>query len=274
MANKTILMSRIRQILRFHTQGKSKKEISKLTSSSRNTIKKYIHKFIHERLTYEQIASMTDHQLELLFGQIEPSPKDQRLQQLELLFPQIEKKLKQRGMTLQLLFGQYRKDHPDGYSSTQFYKYYRQYARRTQPSMHIEHKAGDKLFIDFASDKLSLTDAHTGEVREMEVFIAILGCSQFTYVEAVYSQKRSDFIKACVGALTFFGGVPAAIVPDNLKSAVTKSSRYEPAINDTFADFAEHYNTAILPARAYRPKDKALVEGMVKIVYNSVSTPV
>lgn len=266
MANKTILMSRIRQILRFHTQGKSKKEISKLTSSSRNTIKKYIHKFIREHLTYEQIAQMTDHQLELLFGQIEPSPKDKRFDELQALLPQVEKRLKQKGMTLQLLWQQYRKDHPAGYNTTQFYKYYREYVRCTRPTMHIEHKAGDKLYIDFAGDKLSLTDPDSGEVREVEVFVAILGCSQLTYVEAVHSQQKHDFIKACINALTYFGGVPAAIVPDNLKSAVTKSSRYEPAINDTFADFAEHYNTAIVPARAYRPRDKALVEGMVKIV--------
>ena len=267
-------MSRIRQIIRFYTQGKSKKEISKLTSSSRNTIKKYVHKFIREHLTYEQITHMTDHQLELLFGQVEFAPKDKRFDELQALLPQIEKRLKQKGMTLQLSWQQYKKDYPAGYNTTQFYKYYREYVRRTQPSMHIEHKAGDKLYIDFAGDKLFITDNETGEVREVEVFVAILGCSQLTYVQAVHSQQKQDFIKACVNALAYFGGVPAAIVPDNLKSAVTKSSRYEPAINDTFADFAEHYNTAIVPARAYRPKDKALVEGMVKIVYRSIYTVV
>ncbi len=98
----------------------------------------------------------------------------------------------------------------------------------------------------------------------------MLGCSQLTYVEAVPTQRRQDFFGACENALQYFGGVPAAIVPDNLKSAVTRSRKYEPTINETFADFAEHYGTAILPARAYRPNDKSLVDGMVKIEYRKV----
>jgi transposase len=117
--------------------------------------------------------------------------------------------------------------------------------------MHLEHKAGDKLFIDFTGEKLSITDKDTGELLEVEVFVAILGCSQLTYVEAVYSQKKEDLIMACENALYYFGGTPIAIVPDNLKSAVIKSSKYEPTINEAFADFAEHYSMAVLPARAY-----------------------
>lgn len=265
-------MSRIKQILRFYTQGISKKKISELTGSSRNTVKKYIHKFLHEHLTYEDIHNMSEHELELMFCQIEPLSRDERFDELERLFPEMEKRLKRKGMTLLLLFEQYRKDYPKGYGITQFYKYYRLFSKRIQPVMHIEHKAGDKLYIDFAGDKLSVVDAQTGELKAAEVFVAILGCSQLTYVEAVYTQKKEDFINACTNALAYFGGVPAAIVPDNLKSAVSKSSRYEPAINDTFADFAEHYNTAVLPARAYRPKDKALVEGMVKIIYRTLYT--
>ena len=138
----------------------------------------------------------------------------------------------------------------------------------------MEHKAGDKMYINFAGEKLSITDPQPGEVRSVEMFAAILGCSQLMYAEAVTSQKKEDLIDACENALHFFGGVPAAIVPDNLKSAVTKSSKYEPTINETFADFAAHYNTAVLPARAYRPKDKSLVEGMVKIIYRCMYSSV
>jgi hypothetical protein len=107
----------------------------------------------------------------------------------------------------------------------------------------------------------------TGEITDVEVFISVLGASQLTYIEATLSQKKEDFITSCENALTYYGGVPLAIVPDNLKSAVTKSDRYEPTLNQAFENFASHYNTAILPARAYRPKDKALVEGAVKIAY-------
>ncbi len=274
MANKTILMSRIRQILRLFTQGKSKKQISELTSSSRNTVKKYIAKFIQERLTFDVIDGMSDHDLEQLFGYVEPPPKDERFEQLQQLLPEMEKQMKRKGMTITLLWEQYKALYPNGYAITQFYKYYRNFAHRAQPVMHLEHKAGDKVYIDFAGEKLSITDHDSGEVLEVEVFVAILGCSQLTYVEAVYSQKKEDLVKACENALHYFGGVPAAIVPDNLKSAVHKSSKYEPVINETFADFAEHYGTAVLPARAYRPKDKALVEGMVKIVYHSIYTVV
>lgn len=272
MANKTILMSRIRQILRLYTQGTSKKKISELTASSRNTVKKYIQKFHKERLTFEQVNAMSDHDLEQLFGYVAPVIKDDRFEELQALLPGMEKQLKRKGMTILLLFEQYKKEHPQGYGITQFYKYFRYFLKRVQPVMHLEHKAGDKLYIDFAGDKLSILDVDGGEIREVEVFVAVLGCSQLTYVEAVYSQKKEDLVRACENALHYYGGVPAAIVPDNLRSAVSKSSRYEPVINETFADFAEHYSTVVLPARAYRPKDKALVEGMVKIIYRSIYT--
>lgn len=272
MANKTILMNRIRQILRLYTQGTSKKKISALTSSSRNTVKKYIAKFCVQRLTYDVIAQMNDHDLEQLFGYVEPVVKDDRLVQLKALLPQMEKDLKRKGVTILLLFEQYKKEYPDGYGITQFYKYFRYFLKRVQPVMHLEHKAGDKMYIDFTGTKLSLLDTSSGEVSEVEVFVAILGASQLTYVEAVYTQKKEDLIRACENALHYFGGVPSAIVPDNLRSAVTKSSRYEPLINESFADFAEHYSTVVLPARAYRPKDKALVEGMVKIIYRTIYT--
>jgi transposase len=136
--------------------------------------------------------------------------------------------------------------------------------------MQMEHKAGDKLYVDFAGDKLSIIDEQTGEVHPVEVFVTILGTSQLTYVEAVMTQQKEDFIAACENAMHYCGGIPAAIVPDNLKSAVTKSSKYEPTLNETFADFAEHYGTAILPARAYRPRDKALVENAVRIIYTRI----
>jgi transposase len=270
MANKTIFMSKIRQIFRLHAQGISKKQISVRTGCSRNTVKKYLYKFIEKRLTYTELDGMSDHELEQLFCP-EGIPKlDERFEQLQSLFPEIEKQMKRKGMTIGIVWGKYREQHPNGYAVAQFYRHYRDFIKCGKPVMHMEHKAGDKLYIDFAGDKLTITDKESGELLEVEVFAAILGCSQLTYVEAVYSQKKEDLVKACENALHYFGGVPAAIVPDNLKSAVTKSNRYEPSINETFADFADHYSTVILPARAYHPKDKALVEGAVKIIYRSI----
>lgn len=272
MANKTIDMSKIRQILRFFTQGKSKVFISRQTGASRNTVKRYIRKFLQEKLTFEDISGMQDADLEVLFVPSRPPDLGKRYDELQQILPDLEKQFKQRGVTIELLFRQYRLDYPEGYGHTQFHDYFTSYIGRARPVMHMDHKAGDKMYIDFAGEKLSITDQQTGEVQQVEVFVAILGCSQLTYLEAVATQRRQDFIGACENALQYYGGVPAAIVPDNLKSAVARSSKYEPTINETFADFAEHYGTAIVPARAYRPKDKSLVEGMVKIMYRKVYT--
>lgn len=272
MANKTILMTKIRQILRFFTQGKSKVQISEQTGASRNTVKKYIRRFLSEKMTFDVLDSMTDTELEALFGSAEMPDKDPRYEQLQCMLPSLEKRFKQKGVTIDWLWKFYLQSHPDGYGHTQFHTHFTIYIKRAKPVMHLDHKAGDKMYIDFAGEKLSITDKTSGEVQSVEVFIAILGCSQLTYVEAVATQRREDFIGACENAMQYFGGVPAAIVPDNLKSAVTKSSKYEPTINEAFADFAEHYGTAVLPARVYKPRDKSLVEGMVKIVYSRIYT--
>jgi len=175
-------------------------------------------------------------------------------------------------MTLLHLWVDYIVKHPDGYSRTGFYHHYNVWKRRAQPSMHMDHKAGDKIFVDFAGEKLKIVDTDTGEIKSVEVFVGILGSSQLMYVEAVETQRVEDFISCCENALHYFGGAPSAIVPDNLKSAVIKTNRYEPKLNENFEAFAVHYGMSVLPARAYKPKDKALVEGAVKISYNSIYT--
>ncbi|MGJ1333322.1 IS21 family transposase [Sphingobacterium siyangense] len=273
MANSTISMNKIRQILRLFDQGRSKQSIAVQTGVSRNTAKKYLSAFISSGFSYEEVNLLGDRELEDLFGKSNERQPDSRLQALQKRFPQMDKELKRTGVTRKILWESYLKDHPDGLQYTQFCFYYNQWKARVNPVMHIDHKAGDKMYIDFAGKKLEMVDPQSGEIREMEVFVAILGASQLTYVEAVESQGKEDLISACENALHYFGGVPQAIVPDNLKAAVTKSNRYEPTLNETFADFAEHYQTSVLPARAYRPRDKALVEGAVKIVYSRIYVP-
>ena len=270
MANNPISMSKIRQILRLYSQNRSKLLIANQTGVSRNTLKKYLKEFEKSGLSFAEISALSDKDLEDLFAKPDEKPSNLRRQTLFSLFPTMDKELKRKGVTRYLLWEEYRRKHPDGYGKSQFKIYFAQWKAQVNPSMHIEHKAGDKLYVDFAGDKLSIVDKQTGEIQQVEVFVAILGASQLTYVEAVMSQQKEDFIAACEGALHYYGGVPAAIVPDNLKSAVTKSSKYEPVLNETFADFAEHYSTTILPARAYRPQDKALVEGAVKIIYTRI----
>jgi transposase len=272
MSNNTILMSKIRQILRLYTNRKGTKHISTQTGIARNTVKKYISKFIKLKISFEEINEMDDFKLNELFGkQSTPEPPvSYRYKKVLSFFPYMDKEMKKTGVTQAMMWQEYIELHPEGYLLSQFNHHYRGWLKRSNPSMHIQYKAGDKMLVDYAGAKLPIVNNLTGELIELEVFVAILGASQLTYVQAIETQQKIDFITCCENAIHFFGGVPAAIVPDNLKAAVTKSNKYEPTINETFADFAEHYGTSILPARAYRPKDKALVEGAVKIAYTRI----
>lgn len=272
MANKPISMSKIRQILRLYSQGNSKLAINRLTGISRNTLKKYIRDYKALNLNIIEIEELSDYDLEELFSQFkqhQPCLTD-KARNLIALFPEINKQLKRKGVTQFMLWEQYRIRHPDGLSSSQFSYYYAIWKQQVNPVMHVDHKAGDKLYVDYAGEKLQIVDPQTGELKDVEVFVAILGCSQLTYVEASYSQQKEDLIASCERCLHYIGGVPTALVTDNLKSAVTKSSKYEPIINEDFADFADHYSITVLPTRAYKPRDKSLVEGAVKIIYTRI----
>jgi len=273
MANKNIDMSKLRQIIKLYCQRQGTRTISGMTGISRSTVKKYITQFQGLRTPWDELSRFTDQELEALFhpDPVIPDPPD-RQKQLYAFFPYAEKQLKQPGMTLHLLWKEYSLKHLDGFQSTGFYKHFKIWKGQSHPSMRMVHKAGDKMFIDFAGQKLHITDTSTGELIAVEVFVAILGASQLMYVEAMESQDMTDFILACENALHFFGGSPSAVVPDNLKSAVIKSNRYEPHLNENFEAFADHYGMIVLPARVYKPKDKSLVEGAVKIAYNRIYT--
>ena len=269
MANQRIAMRKVKRLFQLHSQGVSRRKISVQLDLSRNTVNKYIDFFESYRLSAYEVAQMSVEELQALFvsGQ---SPKSERLQTLERYFPYFDKELKKTGVTRHLLWEEYTARHPDGFMLTQFKYWYGRWCEQLSPVMHFEHKAGDKLFVDYTGKKLPLVDEHTGEVREVGVFVAVLGSSQMTYAEASESQKKEDFIASIENELWFYKGVPQGIVTDNLKAAVTQSSRYEPTLNETFADFAEHYQTTILPTRAYKPRDKAIVENTVRIVYSRV----
>lgn len=267
MANKPITMSKLRQVLKLYCQQQNKLQVSTITGLSRNTVKKYIQTFLSLKTTWDEVSQLSDKDLDELFNE-EPEPfLDDRLPLLHDFLKSQEKRLKQRGVTVLRLWEDYHALYPEGFRMTAFYRHYNLWKRRGHPSMHMEHKAGDKMFIDYTGEKLQVVDPESGEMKNVEVFVAILGASQLTYVEAVESQRVEDFIGCCENALHYFGGSPNAIVPDNLKSAVIKSNRYEPKLNENFEAFADYYGMAVLPARAYKPKDKALVEGAVKITY-------
>lgn len=272
MANKLTDMSKVRKVIQLYNQGNSKLFISKYLSLSRNTVKKYIALYQLLDLNIEDINQKSDAALEDLFSNSSTQSISPKLKAVYKFFPHMEKQLKKTGVTKQLMWEEYFKKHPDGLKSSQFCEHYLRWSKKVNPVMHMNHKAGDKMFVDYAGKTLQLVDKKTKEVTEVQFFIAILGASQYTYAEATLSQKKEDFIASIENALHFYKGVPAAIVPDNLKSAVIKSNRYEPTLNETFLDFAEHYGTTILPARAYKPRDKSLVEGAVRILYQRIYT--
>ena len=264
-------MFTIRQILRLYASGKGTKSISQSTGIARNTIKKYLYRYVLSERTMEQIEKMSDAEMSRLFLIKEPIKViNKRVSDLEPMLSEYAAMLKKRGVTKANVYEVYAAKYPDGFKSSAFIVRLNHYLQLSKPSLKMTHIAGDKMFVDFTGQKLHLVDAVTGEIIDLEVFVAILGCSQLTFVMAVHSQCKEDFILGCERALHFFGGVPQAIVPDNLKSAVTKASKYEAQLNDTFAAFAEHYHTFGYPTRTYRPKDKALVEGAVKIIYTTI----
>jgi len=267
-------MNKVKQILQWYTEGVPKLQISLKAGVSRNSVKSYIRQFIAMDKSLEEILCLKDSELEQLFLSKPVKEPEHRLKELISYFPEVDKALKKKGNTLHKLWKDYLKINPDGFKHTQFNEHYRQWSKRTNATMHIDHKAGDKMYVDFAGEKMQITDPDTGQVTKVEVFVAILGASQLTYVEATMTQRKEDFIGACENALHYFGGVPQAIVPDNLKSAVVKSDKYEPTLNESFRDFVEHYKMTALPAGPYKPRHKALVEGAVKIIYQVIYTSI
>ena len=233
--------------------------------TSRNTVRKYVRLFLSSGKSIEQLLSLSDVQLDELFGcaasrHREPSP---RRIELEALLPGYVSRLSRKGMSVRKLFKEYHSEYPDGFRLSSFKRIVSEYRFHIKVVGHVEHYAADQMYIDFAGDRLEVVDEMTGETKKAEVFVAILPFSHYTYCEAVWSQRKEDLIQ-------YFEGVPAAIVPDNLKAAVTRSDRNEPVINDDFSAFAEYYGCAVYPARVRHPKDKALVENAVKLLYRSI----
>ena len=252
--------------------GMGIKSIGNAFEISRNTVRKYVRMYQESGVSLEKLLSMSEDHIQEMFavGQLRVIKPSRRREELDALLPEYSKRLSRKGVTIQSLYEEYSKTHPDGFKHSNFNRIFREYNLQIKVVGHVEHLAGDQMFIDYAGDKLEVVDEITGEVRSVEVFVAILPCSHLTYCEAVWSQKKEDLIMACENAFHFYGGTPAAIVPDNLKSAVTRGDKNEAIINEEFAAFAEFYGCAVYPARVRHPQDKALVENAIKLMYRSV----
>lgn len=273
MANQRKPMHLIKQIIQLKQAGLSIRQISKRLDISRNTLRGYIRQLESQLLNWEQLSQQPESELARLTSRPAKPAAPTQYEVLRERFPTMEQELTRNGVSRYLLWLEYKQQYPEGYQYVQFCYHYRQWKLASQVSLRMEHKAGDKLFVDFAGDALYLSDAKTGELRPVAVFVAVLGCSQLTFVRAVMSQRTEDFLACLAQTFTYLGGVPAAVVPDNLKAAVSKADRYEPELNPSLSDFALHYQTTILPARVRKPKDKSLVEGAVDIVYGRVYAP-
>lgn len=270
MAGKPKPMSQIKQLLQLHQQGKGIKFIARSLAISKNTVKAYLARTAALPESIPVLLALEDPVLEARYHAGNPAYKDERYEYLKSRFDYYARQLKLVGVNRMLLWQEYRQQQPQGYSYTQFCFHLSQHLLARKPSMVLSHQPAEKLFVDFAGKKLSYTDATTGEVIECQVFTACLPYSDYSFAMAVRSQCVSDFLYALGCCLQELGGVPQVLVPDNLKAAVTKASRYEPDINRAMEDFANHYHTTVVPARARKPKDKALVENQVKLIYTRV----
>lgn len=265
MPAKGVSMRKIKTLLQLHYAcNLSQHQIANSLNLSVGVVNKYLQRSEQVGITWPLPVELEDEAMLRKklqsTGQVEPKARHN----IDFAFLHTERKRK--GVTLQLLWEEYAQTYPNPLSYPHFCLLYRKW-RQVQPqSMRQYHKAGDKAFVDYAGPTVNIIDPNNGAIRAAQIFVGILGASNYTYAEASWTQQLPDWIASHRRMFEFFGGVPALIVPDNLKSGVHKACRYEPDINPTYADFIEYYGTAVLPARPAKPKDKAKVENAVLVV--------
>jgi transposase len=255
-------MRKIRDVLRLKSSGLTMREIGLSLGLGRTTVNDHLRRAARAGLSWPLDDGLTDTALEALLF---PPPSGVASSITQPDWPEVHRELKRPNVTLMLLWEEYRAVHGQGYGYSRFCDLYRRWEGRLSPTMRQHHIAGDKLFVDYAGQTLAVVDPKTGEVRQAQIFVATLGASNFTYAEATWTQSISDWIGAHTRAFAYMGGVPGQIVSDNLKAGITKACFYEPAVNRTYADMAAHYDTAVVPARPRKPRDKAKVEVAVQI---------
>lgn len=257
-------MRQVRDVLRLKWEcGLSDRRAAASCGISRPAVAEYVRRAAAAGLSWPLPADLDDAALEArLFPKVAIPAPSRAAPDL----PLIHRELARKGVTLALLWEEYKSAHPEGLQYSQFCERYRRYAGTLDLSMRQVHRAGEKCFVDYAGQTVPVIDRHTGEVRAAQIFVAVLGASSYTYCEATWTQRLADWIGSHVRAFEHFGAVPELLIPDNLRSAVTRAHRYEPLINDTYTEMAAHYGTAIVPARVRRPRDKAKVEVAVQLV--------
>jgi len=275
MSNKLVTMQQVRIIIQLLLKGYSGRKISRELQISRNTVKQYTNCLQATAFSLEALQQMDDASLSAIAyadaKQIQQA--DSRNGDFKSRIPYFLAELKRTGVTKLLLWQEYKKDNAEGYEYSQFCDLFRQYRKIHEATMHFEHKPAEVMMVDFAGDNITYVDKASGEVISCPVFVAVLPYSGYSFAVALPNATQPNVIKALNLCLAYFGGVPQSIKCDNMKTAVSKSCRYEPLFTDTLLQWALHNNTSLLAARVRKPKDKASVENEVKLVYQRIYAP-
>jgi transposase len=258
-------MRKIRDVLRLKFDcGLTDRQIAKSIGLARSSVGEYVRRFQAAGLVWPLSLALPDAELEACLFPALPTVPGQRRPLPD--WSGVHQELRRKGVTLMLLWQEYKATYPEGLQYSRFCDRYQAWRGQRDLVMRQTHRAGEKLFIDFCGQTAAIVDRQTGEIRPVQIFVAVLGASNYTYAEAVASQGLADWIGAHVRAFQFYGGVTEILVPDNLASGVTKTCRYEPDLNATYAEMAAHYGVAVVPARVRKPRDKAKVEAGVLLV--------
>jgi transposase len=273
MSQKPIVMEQLKQILQLKCDGIAIREIARRTGISRNSVRKYLAKLpVQPSDDDSQVFSNRD-LADRAYNNDQLEHDAERLQQLSRHFAACQSELSKTGVTRQLLWQEYIGVHADGYSYSRYCFHLKQHLRKSDVSMHLEYEPADIIMIDFAGKHQRYIDLYSGEVIDCQVFVSILPYSGLIFCKAVHSQQTADFTTCINSMLKYYTGVPATILCDNLKTAVIRPSRYEPVFTDICYQLSEHYATTFSATRPYSPRDKAMVERAVSIVYTNVYAP-
>lgn len=263
-------MRKIKEILRLRDQnGLGSRAIAQSCGISASTVGEYLARAREAGLSWPLPEELSEEKLKgLLFGEAGKTAKRPQPD-----WGMVHEEVKRKGVTLLLVWEEYKSRYSNGYQYSQFCELYRKWKSKVDVCMRQNHKGGEKLFVDYSGLTMPVTDGMTGQVREAEIFVATLGASNYTYAEATWSQQLPDWISSHVRTWEFLGGVTEMVVPDNLRSGVSGACRYEPDINPTYQEMAAHYGTAVVPARAGKPRDKAKVESGVQGIQRRILAP-
>ena len=265
MSAKRLSMRKVKEVLRLKWEcGLSNRQIAKSCSIGRATVAEYLCRASDAGLSWPLPDGLDEAELDRRL--FRPPPCVPAGSRLLPEWSEVHRELKRKGVTLFLLWQEYKETHPNGYQYSWFCRHYQAWAGGLDLTMRQNHRAGEKLFVDYAGQTVPVVDSITGQVCQAQIFVAVLGASNYTYTEATWTQSLPDWISSHTRAFQFFGGVPELVVPDNLKTGITKACRYEPDLNPSYQEMASHYGCAVIPTRVRKPRDKAKVEVGVQVV--------